>query len=260
MPSPFPGMDPYIEKPSIWQDFHNNLAAEIQRQLAPQLRPRYFVRMTPRATYDTIELGKTRSALPDVGVIQQRSIREGVPGYAAIAEPPFENRVEMEVEIEQQALEIRDEDEELVTAIELLSPVNKRRGHDAFKTYRDKRRGVLRSDAHLLEIDLLRAGERVPVIDPLPDASYFVFLSRSNLRPRIGVWAIRLRDSLPTIPVPLRKPDPDVVLDLQRAVETIYVIASYDQSINYRESPPPPPLSEEDAKWLEAFLREKGLR
>lgn len=259
MPSPFPGMDPYIEKPSIWQDFHNDLAAEIKRQLAPQLRPRYFVRLNPRATYDSLELGKPRSALPDVGVIHTRPVREAVAAYSVVAEAPFENRVDIEVEVEQQSLEIRDEDSELVTAIELLSPVNKRRGHEAYNAYLDKRRGLLRRDVHLLEIDLLRGGERVPLLDPLPDAPYFIFLSRVAQRPNIGVWAIQLQDKLPTIPVPLRKPDPDAVLDLQRALETIYDLSSYDQSINYADAPPPP-LSQENEQWLDEYLRAKGLR
>lgn len=259
MPSPFPGMDPYIEKPSIWQDFHNNLATEIQRQLAPQLRPRYFVRLTPRATYDSIELARPRSALPDVGVIQNRPVREAVAAYGTVLEAPFENRVEIEVEVEQQSLEIRDSDSELVTAIELLSPVNKRRGHEAYGAYIDKRRGILRRDVHLLEIDLLRAGERVPLLDPLPEAPYFIFLSRVSNRPAIGVWAIQLQDKLPTIPVPLRKPDADAVLDLQRALETIYDLSSYDQSINYADAPPPP-LSPDNQIWLDEYLRGKGLR
>lgn len=260
MPSPFPGMDPYIEDVDLWRDFHAELASQIKHQVAPQIRPRYFVRLTPRATYDTVELGKPRSAYPDAAIIAARPLRESAGMYAAVAEPPIENRVEIEVEVQDFALEIRDENSELVTAIEILSRVNKRRGHDAYKTYREKRRGILRQDVHLLEIDLLRVGERVPVLDPLPDAPYYVYLSRENLRPRIGVWAIQLQDTLPTISIPLRRPDPDAVLDLQRALETIYDLSMYEESINYREPPPSPPLSETDAKWLDEFLRVKGLR
>lgn len=258
MPSPFPGMDPYIEDVDLWRDFHAELASEIKHQVAPQIRPRYFVRLTPRATYDTIELGKPRSAYPDAAVM--RTLRESVSAYAAVAEPPLENRIEIEVEVEDFSLEIRDQNSELVTSIEILSRVNKRHGHEAYKTYREKRRGIMRQDIHLIEIDLLRVGERVPVLDPLPDAPYYVYLSRAHLRPRIGVWAIQLQDKLPTIPIPLHHPDPDAALDLQRAVETIYDLSMYQESINYREPPPPPPLSEQDAQWLDEFLRAKGLR
>lgn len=259
MPSPFPGMDPYIEDADLWRDFHAELATEIKRQVAPQIRPRYFVRLTPRRTYETVELGKLRSAYPDAAVKQTR-LREVTTVYAGVLEAPFESRIEVEVETQDFSLEIRDENSELVTAIEILSRVNKRRGHEAYKTYREKRRGLLRQDVHLIEIDLLRGGERVPLLDPVPDAPYYIYLSRENLRPHIGVWAIQLQDKLPTIPIPLRKPDADAVFDLQRAVETIYELSMYDESINYREPPPPPSLSETDAKWLDEFLRAKGLR
>ncbi len=263
MPSPFPGMDPYIEDVDLWRDFHAELAAEIKRQLAPQIRPRYFVRTTPRRTYESVELGKPRSAYPDAAVMQThptRLLHESTVAYAAIAEPPFASRVEIEVEVEDFSLEIRDENSELVTAIEILSRVNKRRGHEAYNTYREKRRGLLRQPVHLLEIDLLRVGERVPILDPVPDAPYYVYLSRENLRPDIGVWAIQLQDVLPKIPIPLRKPDADAVFDLQRAVETIYDLSMYDESINYREPPPPPALSTDEARCLDEFLSAKGLR
>ena len=260
MPSPFPGMDPYIEDADLWRDFHQNLAAEIQRQVAPQIRPRYFIRMTPRRAYESVELGKPRSAYPDAAVLQTRPIRETTAVYAGLVEPPFVSRVEIELEVQDFSLEIRDAESELITAIEILSRVNKQRGHEAYRTYRDKRRSILRQDVHLIEIDLLRVGERVPIIDPVPDAPYYVYLSRENKRPDIGVWAIPLWDTLPKIPIPLRKPDADAVFDLQRAVETIYDLSMYEESINYREPPPPPALSEAEAKWLDEFLRAKGLR
>ncbi len=259
MPSPFPGMDPYIEDADLWRDFHASLAAEIQRQVAPQIRPRYFVRMTPRRTYESVELGQPRSAYPDATILRQRPIREATAAFAGVVESPFESRVEIEIETQDFSLEIRDENSELVTAIEILARVNKRRGHEAYNTYRDKRRSRLRQPVHLIEIDLLRFGERVPILDPVPDAPYYIYVSRANLRPRIGVWAIQLQNPLPKIPIPLRQPDADAVFDLQRAVETIYDLAMYEESINYRE-PPPPPLSDADAKWLDEFLRAKGLR
>jgi uncharacterized protein DUF4058 len=33
MPSPLPGMDPYIEAPNIWSDSHGDLAAEMRAEL-----------------------------------------------------------------------------------------------------------------------------------------------------------------------------------------------------------------------------------
>lgn len=260
MPSPFPGMNPFIEDRDLWRDFHANLASEIQRQLAAQIRPRYFVRLTPRRTYDTVELEIPRSAYPDAAVLRDRETREAATVYAPVIEAPIQNRIDIEIEVEDFSLEIRDEKSELVTAIEILSRSNKLRGHEAQTTYLKKRRGLLRQDVHLLEIDLLRGGERVPVLDPLPDAPYYIYLSRANKRPQIGVWAIQMQDKLPMLPIPLRKPDPDAVFDLQRAVDIIYDLAAYGETINYRQAPPPPPLSDANAQWLDEFLHAKGLR
>lgn len=162
MPSPLPGMDPFIEQPTVWSDFHGALAGEIRAGLNAQIRPRYVARLTPYATYDHIEVGEPAAIRPDVAVWQAR----GPSGRHASAPvlattPPVESKVLMEVPLELLSIEIRTvADMVLVTAIEILSPVNKRRGHDAFHDYLRKRRDLLRSAAHLIEIDLLRAGER----------------------------------------------------------------------------------------------------
>ena len=111
---------------------------------------------------------------------------------------------------------------ELVTAIEILSPVNKQRRHEARAEYLRKRRELLRSAAHLIEIDLLRAGLRPPLDAPVPPAPYYITLSREERRPCVDVWPIQLADTLPTIPVPLAEPDPDVLLDLSAAVAAVY--------------------------------------
>src|SRR4029453_5934831 len=96
---------------------------------------------------------------------------------------------------------------QLVTAIEILSPTNKRA--EGRMEYLVKRRRILLSTAHLLEIDLLRQGQRLPMHDPLPPAEYFVLLSRAENRPITEVWPLALRDPLPTVPVPLLPGDSD---------------------------------------------------
>jgi hypothetical protein len=133
--------------------------------------------------------------------------------------------------------------QQLVTAIEILSPVNKRPGHDAYVDYQRKRRDLLRSAAHLLEIDLLRGGERPPLEDPVPPAPYYVVLSRAEQRPRVQVWPLQHTDRLPVLPVPLLEPDPDVTVDLAAAVAAVYERGAYEPQIDYRQPPPPPPLS-----------------
>jgi hypothetical protein len=144
-------------------------------------------------------------------------------------------------------VEIRDTlKRRLVTAIEFLSPTNK---HGAGrKEYLRKRLKILASTAHLLEVDLLRKGKRVPMRQRLPAAEYFVFLSRAGHRPMTQVWPIELNQPLPTVPVPLLPPDPDVPLDLQAAFTNVFDLCAYDLSVDYSK-PPRVPLPAEWASW-----------
>lgn len=243
MPSPFPGMNPYLEAPDIWEDFHANLATEIRSQLTPYLRPRYVAVLTPHITYDELSIQEARLAKPDVAVLQTEQ-RPWSGEAVAIAPAPLVGRVALEVPLKSQSIEIRDSKTGLlVTAIEILSPVNKRPGHEAFDTYRRKRRDLLRTEVHLLEIDLLRGGQRPPLETPLPAAPYFVFLSRGERRPLVDIWPLRLQDAITVLPIPLRAPDPDVPLELGRAIQTIYDEAAYDLRIDYRQPPPKPDLA-----------------
>lgn len=144
-------------------------------------------------------------------------------------------------------VEIRDQAaRRLVTLIEILSPTNKR--GDGRKQYLRKRNKILCSSSHLMEIDLLRRGKRVPMIEALPRGDYFVFLTRASRRPETEIWPIALESPLPTVRVPLSEPDPDVPLDLQRAFETIYELSPYGAAIDYSK-PPDVPLAKAAAAW-----------
>jgi len=253
-------MDPYLEDPDIWEDFHTELASKIRGQLAPQLRPRYFAALVPRVSYDEVVIAERHVVKPDVAVIRMTD-RPMVGEAVAIAPPPLEGVVAIEVEVRSQTIEIRRvSDGELVTAIEILSPVNKRPGREAFEEYRQKRRDLLRSRVHLLEIDLLRGGRRPPIETPLPDDPYFVFLSRGNHRPWVDIWPLRLQEPIPILPVPLTAPDKDVPLDLGQAIVAVYDEAGYDLRIDYSQAPPKPDLPIENAAWVEMQLRSVGLR
>ncbi|MBI3760721.1 MAG: DUF4058 family protein [Chloroflexi bacterium] len=258
MPSPFPGMDPYIEDPALWQDFHNNLASEIQGQLNSHIQPRYFAALTPYVTYDILEIAEVRGVRPDVGIWESASVTLAEPqGVAVIDRAPAESMVRLEVPYRQYSVEIRSAAEnQLVTAIEILSPVNKRTGHEAYEAYRNKRRDLLRSGTHLMEIDLLRGGERPPLERPVPAAPYYVILSRVERRPKVEVWPISVEARLPVLPVPLREPDPDAALDLGAAVTAVYMRGAYAVRIDYRKPPPPPALSPEQIVWVDARLQE----
>ena len=260
MPSPFPGMNPYLEHPNIWEDFHANIAMEIQSQLSPNLRPRYFAALVPRVTYEEVLIEEKHSIKPDVSVYQVSNLPWGGEAMA-IASAPVTAEVALELPVKQYTVEIHQtETGLLVTAIEILSPVNKRPTHEAFEDYQRKRRDLLRSGAHLMEIDLLRGGQRPPLVTPRPEAPYFVMLSRVERRPKVDLWPLRLQDPVPSLPVPLKAPDPDVPLDLGQAIQTIYDRASYDLRIDYRQPPPRPDLSSDDAAWLETHLQSAGVR
>ena len=231
MPSPFPGMDPYLEG-SLWTSVHTQLAVEIARQLTPRLLPRYIPLTEQRFVMATPEAAGT-----------------------ALIEAPLRMATVMAEPIPHVTVEIRDVGQRrLVTAIEVLSPTNKRgEGRDE---YLAKRQQLLRSDAHLMEIDLLRSGERVPMAKPLPSASYFVFLSRARRRPMTEVWPIPIAGRLPTVPVPLLPGDADVPLDLQEALSSVYDAFGYAAVLDYG-GPASVPLSAADAAWAKSLIDER---
>jgi hypothetical protein len=254
MPSPFPGMDPYLEG-SEWTSVHIELSSEIVRQLAPKVRPKYIVRMARRFVTEMPEdvVIVTGDIYPDVGVSEATEQALTQEGAVAVAPAPLELATVMPARVPHVTVEIRDvANRELVTAIEVLFPTNKR--GEGYQEYLDKRRRLLYSTAHLLEIDLLRQGQRVPMQQPLPPAPYFVFLSRAERRPIVEVWPIQLNMRLPVVPVPLLAEDPDVDLDLQLALNTVYDALNYDLSVDYTR-PPEVPLEEEAARWAVEHLQ-----
>ncbi|MCU0491773.1 MAG: DUF4058 family protein [Chloroflexaceae bacterium] len=257
MPTPFPGMDPYLEGDE-WTSFHAELCSEIARQLAPKLRPTYVVRPVRRFVAETLDdvTITSRDMYPDVSVATNVQIQP--PRTAFVAPAPLEVATIIPAQIPITWLEIRDvANRTLVTAIEVLSPANKR--GEGYQEYLDKRRRLLYSSAHLVEIDVLRAGRRVPTQEPLPDAAYFIFVSRAERRPYMSVWPVALQERLPLVPIPLLPGDADVMLDVQEALGIVYDSLSFDLSLNYRQ-PPTPPLAEADAAWADELLHAAGLR
>lgn len=266
MPSPFPGMDPYLEG-HLWPDVHQRLATQISRQLTPYLRPRYVARLAIIMVEETDLEAEIGIMYPDVEVITS-TLREAQSPYSDTQEsllvaetrpeiaPPLTIPVVEFLEIRLVRVEIRDLAlNQLVTSIEILSPVNKRGA--GLEKYRLKRRRLHQAGVHLLEIDLLRRGSR-PISHPrVPDVPYLITLTRACSN-TVGLWPIRLPDKLPVVPVPLLKQDPDVPLDLSLALAAIYDEAAYDLSVDYSQPPPPPPLPEEEAAWVKRLLNTDG--
>lgn len=254
MPSPFPGMNPYLEQPADWQDFHQRLITHISEALASQVRPGFFVKIEEFVFIHEPSDEERRKMLgrPDVSLFE----RPG-GGGVAVAEP----RVNIiaaqiaqvpDVEVEKHSyVEIRDQHSRgLVTLIEVLSPSNKRYGPDR-EQYMQKRNILMVSPVSIVEIDLLRGGPRLP-LRGISEADYRVMVSRPSMRPDVLAWAISLRDALPVIPIPLKGEVPDASLDLQALLHEVYDAAGYEDYIY--STPPEPPLSAEQLAWAKQFV------
>lgn len=252
MPSPFPGIDPFLEG-QVWEEFHNLYIAELHRRLAPQLRPRYVVRLESRVYLEHLPGDIQLSFKPDLSLVG-RSETEYRPSATAVASPPFTVPLFLPEEQKENYLEIRFlEGGEVVTVIEMLSPSNKRPGGDGLREYLAKRERVLRSSTHLVELDFLRGGLRLPMAAPMPPGEFCVLVSRANRRPLAEVWPFGLVEPLPTIPIPLADPDPDFHLDLQAVYSAVYEQAGYEAWLS-RQQGTVPPLTTEQEAWATALL------
>ena len=276
MPSPFPGMDPYLETPDLWPDFHARLVPIISDLLTPKLRPRYLARVEQTTfVFGPDDPASELYVVPDVRVIERDPPSPRVEdngGGVAVAVPIDVTGFASQV-ARHRYLEIRDAaSRRVVTVIEVLSPSNKVENAAGRQMFLRKREQVGQSDTSWLEIDLLRRGTRSVNFAVLPRSAYLAYAERTVPRdaPVAGrddrayprrqlAWPIRLRERLPALPVPLMPGDPDVPLDLQAAVTTAYDRAAYDLEFDYA-GPPASALDEADARWADGLLREKGFR
>ena len=243
-------MDPYLEG-HLWPDVHNSLAYLISVQLTPRVGISYTVQMNNYTVEDTSPEEDIGIMYPDVEVFhkaQERAAAYGRPVTPETMVLPAIKPVEIHIPV----VEIKDrKNNKLVTAIEILSPVNKRK--PGLQPYREKRLRLHYAGVHLIEIDLLRRGER-PLEHPyLPKSHYLVALTRAGMG-QTQIWALNVKDPLPVIPVPLKHPDEDTFLDLDKALKDMYEQRAFEKSISYHEAPPPPVFSDADLLWM------KGLK
>jgi hypothetical protein len=260
MPSPFPGMDPYLEDPAVWPDVHHELISAIRFLLNKVIRPRYVARVEERVyMVPEDDPAQEKWQIPDVSVETRPShptwsARKS--GGLAIAEPIViqENGPVREGRVE--ILEVGSR--KVVTAIELLSPSNKVKGAKGRKSFLRKRKEIIHSNAHWVEIDLLREGLSHPAKSPGCDHQYQVFCAPVGHRAG-KYWKMNLPEPLKVVGIPLLAPDPDAPLDLQAAVEMAFDRGSYDATIDYAK-PPVPPLPPALARWANKLLKQKKLR
>ncbi|HJT36629.1 MAG TPA: DUF4058 family protein [Pirellulales bacterium] len=264
--SPFPGMDPYLER--HWRDVHHSLATYARDLLQPKLPAGLLARVEEQLFVESDE-APLRSIYPDVRVFEHaQATSPGAASSAVAAEEngedgPFVLKVDHEPATEG-FIEIREvgEGNRLITVIEFLSPSNKNTVKGR-RLYRRKQRELRRARVSLVEIDLLRSGERVLSLPVrrLPQkycSTYQVCVRRGWRSDEAEIYRVRLRAPLPKIKVPLRKKDPDVELNLQQLIEQCYANGRYD-TLDY-VADAEPPLDADDAKWADELLRAAGRR
>jgi hypothetical protein len=252
-------MDPFIEMQE-WSDFHARYMTVLSELLTPQVRPRYVVRVE-RRVYLEEPFAEPDQAIPDVAILERRGVPRSSSGTAVLDETAavaVECLLPEAEEHHEYYLVLRDRETlRIVTLIELLSPTNKRAGSEGRDEYLDKREEILQSRTNLVELDLLRGGQRLPVQDELPPGDYYALVRRGWRRRRVAVYAWTLRQKMPPIPIPLRKDEPEPTLDLQAALDLSYDRAAYQDSLDYSQALQPPARAE-DADWIKEWLRASG--
>lgn len=277
MSSPFPGMDPYLEAPQIWPDLHDALAGEIRNELNQTLPSPYYARLEMRPELGIVEQeGERQRIVPDVTVVRYPDFPKEPRGESmAVLEcprrkiSPFIEVTTSLSKIRHHFVEIRDPSQghKLITLIEIVSPSNKRAGPDR-EAYALKQREVLESDANLIELDFVRAGRRIlPLVDLKntiktikPTPAYLVLINRAwqrtSFSTRYQIFPVGLREWLPCIPVPLKRGEEEVPLDLQFVFNRAYNTGPYRRgAVDYAKLPPAPRLDPEDAAWAAELTR-----
>jgi hypothetical protein len=258
--SPFPGMDPWLE--ATWGDVHTALISYARDAITPQLPTGLHARMEQRVFVETLDR-PLRARYPDLHIVaRERPFTSGqsTPGNGGVATVPLRVRV-MNDPVTQNFIQITDSSGAVVTAIDVLSPSNKVAGKGR-ELYLNKQREFRYGHVNLVEIDLVRAGERVTEITPenlSPEqrTPYYAIVSRTNDSEWVALYPIPLSEPLPTLAVPLREGDADITLPLQTLIDKAYEMGGYGDAIDYAEAPVPP-LTARDADWAKKLLVAAG--
>ncbi len=259
MRSPFPGMDPYLENSELWSEVHSRLIVAIADDLTDHLSEKYRVAIEKRTYFSGGDFSGGDDSLlvgiPDVAVVAKRTEENPSAATATLTLPePITVTVPMVEEVQERYLEIRDVAAgEVITAIELLSPTNKRTG-EGRQAYQRKRNRVLASLTHLVEIDLLRGGQPLPIVGTT-QSDYRILVSRSNLRPAAQLYTFNLHQAIPRFLLPLTPTDQEPMVDLQTILGKVYERGRYHLAIDYSQ-PAQLPLSAADTAWAKTLLRE----
>ncbi len=246
-------MDPYLENPAFWPDFHAEFIGCLRKTLNDRLPGNYDARIGERVTLiESVEI-PAKAIIPDVAVVRQESARRGAPQAAsggaatALTLEPVTLPLAFPAEAVEPYIEIHFmPDRALVAVLELLSPTNK--SGEGRSSYLVKRKAILSQDVHLIELDLLLGGRRLPLGKRLPPGDYFAFVAHSQRRFNCDVYAWTLRQPLPLLPIPLKASDPDLPINLAEVFAQAYDRGRYERCLRYAE-PPTAPLVDADRKW-----------
>jgi Protein of unknown function (DUF4058) len=260
MPSPFPGMDPFLEAQGHWESCHAAMVTHSAEDLNESLPEGYVAKIETRVAFVSLEIpGNQR--VPDVLVGRELDSRTtsfpSSPHDAGVAtiEPITIPFALSEVELRDRWIEILSLPEmEVVTVIEILSPSNK--AGSGRVEYLSKRAALVNRPVNFVEIDLLLGGRRMPMAGPLPPGDYYAIVGRSSGTPNAQVFAWTIRHVLPVIPIPLREPESDASLNLQGAFDLTYDRGRYSRIVRYGKLLPESlPLARTDRDWSESLGR-----
>ncbi len=242
----FPGMNPYLESPYRWPEIHTWLIVEIARSSNPQLLPKYRAAVETRVYIESISVG-----IPDASVYAASDSGSKPSTALALTTKPEQVTVPMPLERRERYLEIREvATQRVLSVIEALSPSNKR-SDDGRQKYLAKRQTVLSSATHLIEIDLLRTGEPMPMAGG-QQTDYQVLVSRADKRPLAERYGFNLRGPLPTFSLPLEKGTDEPIIHLHQSLTNVCretgIVIGFDYTAQ-----PQPPLPSADFAWVQSL-------
>lgn len=257
MPTPFPGMDPYLERPSLWPNVHTSLIIAIRDDLVPRLPEQYYISVEER----TYQVGPEDLALaqrPDVALVRPTRPQEPLTPTPSNGVSVLTVELPMPDTLREIYLEIREvATDYVVTVFEILSPTNKQPGPHR-RDYEHKRLTLLGTLTHLVEVDLLRAGPPMPMFGS-SQTDYRILISRAERRPSAELLVFNVQQPIPSFRVPLRSGDVEPELTLNHVLHALYDRAGYSRRVDYRASATPPLTGQADA-WANELLQAAGLR
>jgi hypothetical protein len=257
MPSPFPGMDPYLEDPRLWPDVHHRLISVIAEMLLTRIRPSYFVQVQERVYLSDQDDPGHSYYVPDVHLVETAWPSRPGGQATAVIDASILVASPVPLEVREPYLEVQDTfDRSVITVIEVLSSSNKVPGANGLKSYCDKRDAILKTSTQFVDIDLLRGGQRPRWLRHAPQPDYVAHASVEAGKPEGRLWKMRLEEHLKTIGIPLKHGEPPAPLDLQAVLNTVYDRAGYDLVIDYTAEPTPR-FTPRQATWAYAFLKDK---